>query len=57
MIRDLNDKGLGQNSDSSLSLIPCRLFLVASLGALFSVSCRLPLLLFDGELDYWSSHW
>ena len=30
MIRDLDDKELGQNSDSSLSPLPCYLFLVAS---------------------------
>ena len=30
MIRDLDDKGLGQNSDSSLSPLPYCLFFVAS---------------------------
>ena len=30
MIRDLDDKGLGQNSDSSLSPLSCCLFLVTS---------------------------
>ena len=30
MIRDLDDKGLGQNSDFSLSPFFCRLFFVAS---------------------------
>ena len=57
MRRDLDDKGLGQNSDSSLSPLPCHLFLVASLGALLSTSCWSPSLSFGKELDCWSSHW
>ena len=71
MIRDLDDKGLGQNSDSSLLPLPCHLFLVASsltplpcrfffvasLCALFNASYWSPSLLFDGELDYRSNYW
>ena len=57
MIRDLDNKRLGQNSDSSLLPLLYRLFLVASLGLLFSASCWSPLLSFGGELDCWSSHW
>ena len=55
--KDLDDKGLGQNSDSFLSPLPCCFFLVASLGALLSASCRSLLLSFGEKLDYWSSHW
>ena len=72
MIRDLDDKGHRfLLVTSSLSSLPCRLFLVAfsllshltrflaRLGALCSVSCRSPLFLlqrFDGP-DCESSHW
>ena len=35
-MRDLDDKELGQNSDSSLSPLPCRLFLFASFLSPFS---------------------
>ena len=37
-------------------IFSCCLFLVASLGALFSASCRLPLFLLCGELDCWLGH-
>ena len=38
MIRDLDDKRLGQNSDSSLSPLHCHLFLVTS--SLLPLPCR-----------------
>ena len=56
-MRNLDNKGLGQNSDSSLSPLSCRLFLVASLGAFLSMSCWSPSLLFGRKLACWSSHW
>ena len=58
MIRDLDDKGLGQNSDSSLLSLPCRLFFVTSFDAFLSESCRLPSLLFKrfGGPGCWFSH-
>ena len=58
MIRDLDDKRLGQNSDSPLSPLPCCLFLVPSFGTFLSASCWSSLLSFE-RLDgpgCWSSH-
>ena len=58
MIRDLDDKGLDQNSDSFLSPLPCRLFLVTLFGAFLNASYQSLLLLFErlSGLGCWSSH-
>ena len=45
-------------SRTTLTWIPAYyLSFIVSFGMLFSASCQSPLLLFGGELDYWSSHW
>ena len=38
------------------SLLPHLAYILACFGALCSVSCRSPSLLFGGELDHWLSH-
>ena len=50
--KQISDYPLASGSKTTLTRIPpCRLFLVASLGAFFSASYRLSSLLSCGELD------